>query len=313
MGSSAGGVEDFGQLGNGDTNNSSTPVDSAAVPNNIVPLSINESALAPFNLNSSASYTVTGECDSSITDQGLVTLDIQEAPSITGTSNCTNNAFSVNLVASSVSVSPLTFRATYGGKTVTTSVTNETVPLSFNASLPDLNLFTSGAYAVDGKCDSSLTTSPLVSVSIKDVSSITTETSDCQNNSFSVSFDLSSLIPAPGASPDPVVFQASYGSENVDSAAVPNEIIPLSIDTSSLSPLSLTNANSYTFTGTCDPSLDVIVTATIGTPNVDKTFTCDDAQKTFSVSLNASGIISYPDATITVSYGSDTRNYHSYQ
>ena len=63
---------------------------------------------------------------------------------------------------------------------------------------------------------------------------------------------------------------------------------------------------SYTLTGKCDPSLDVIGTATIGTPNVDKTFTCDDAQKTFSVSLNASGITSYPDATITVSYGSDT-------
>ena len=75
------------------------------VQNNIVPLSINESALAAFNLNSSASYTVAGKCDSSIADQGLVTLDIQEAPSITGTSNCTNNAFSVNLVASSVSVS----------------------------------------------------------------------------------------------------------------------------------------------------------------------------------------------------------------
>ena len=281
-------------------------VDSSAVPNDIIPLSIDESALAPFNLNSSASYTVTGKCDSSIADQGLVTLDIQEAPSITGTSNCTSNAFSVNLVASSVSVNLLTFQATYGGKTVTTSITNETVPLSFNTSLPDLNLFTLGDYTVDGKCDSSLTTSPLVSVSIKDVSSITTETSDCQNNSFSMSFDLSSLIPAPGASPDSVVFQASYGSENVDSAAVPNEIIPLSIDTSSLSPLSLTNANSYTLTGSCDPSLDVIGTATIGTPNVDKTFTCDDAQKTFSVSLNARGIISYPDATITVSYGSDT-------
>ena len=83
---------------------------TARVQNNIVPLSINESALAPFNLNSSASYTVTGKCDSSIADQGLVTLDIQEAPSITGTSNCTNNAFSVNLVAtSSVSISHLTF------------------------------------------------------------------------------------------------------------------------------------------------------------------------------------------------------------
>ena len=219
-------------------------VDSAAVPNDIIPLSIDESALAPFNLNSSASYTVAGTCDSSIADQGLVTVDIQEAPSITGTSNCTSNAFSVNLVASSVSVNLVTFQATYGGKTVTTSVTNETVPLSFNASLPDLNLLTSGDYTVDGKCDSSLTTRPLVSVSIKDVSSITTETSACQNNSFSVSFDLSSLIPAPGVSPNSVVFQASYGSENVDSAAVPNDIVPLSIDTNSLSPLSLTNADS---------------------------------------------------------------------
>ena len=217
----------------------------ARVQNNIVPLSINQSALAAFNLNSSASYTVTGKCDSSIADQGLVTLDIQEAPSITGTSNCTNsNTFSVNLLAtSSVSVSHLTFQAKYGEQTVTTSVTNEIVPLSFNASLPGFNLFTSGDYTVDGKCDSSLTTSPPVNVSIKNVSGITTETSACQSNSFSVSFDLSSLIPAPGVSPDPVVFQASYGSENVDSAAVPNDIVPLSIDTSSLSPLNLTNAN----------------------------------------------------------------------
>ena len=297
-------------------NYGSENVDSAAVPNDIVPLSINESALAAFNLNSSASYTVTGKCDSSIADQGLVTLDIQEAPSITGTSNCTNsNTFSVNLVAtSSVSVSHLTFQATYGGKTVTTSVTNETVPLSFNASLPDLNLFTSGDYTVEGQCDSSLTTSPLVSVSIKDVSSITTETSDCQNKSFSVSFDLSSLIPASGvspegASPDSVVFQASYGSENVDSAAVPNDIVPLSIDTSSLFPLSLTNANAnpYTFTGKCDPSLEMTGTATIGTPDVDQALTCDGILKTFSVSLDASGITSQPDATITVTYGGDTK------
>ena len=283
-------------------------VDSSEVPNDIVPLSIDESALAPFNLNSSASYTVTGKCDSSIANQGLVTLDIQEAPSITGTSNCTSNAFSVNLVASSVSVNLVTFQATYGGKTVTTSVTNETVPLSFSASLPALNLLTSGDYTVDGKCDSSLTTSLPVSVSIKDVSSITTETSDCQNSSFSVSFDLSSLIPAHGVSPNSVVFQASYGSENVDSAAVPNDIVPLSIDTSSLSPLNLTNANSYTFTGTCDPSLEMTGTATIGTPNVNKTLTCDNAaQKTFSVSLDASGITSQPDATIKVIYGSDTK------
>ena len=282
-------------------------VDSTAIPNDIVPLSIDESALAPFNLNSSASYTLTGKCDFSIADQGLVTLDIQEAPSITGTSNCTNsNTFSVNLVASSVSVSPLTFQAKYGEQTVTTSVTNEIVPLSFNASLPGFNFLTSGNYTVDGQCDSSLTTSPLVSVSIKDVSSIPTETSDCQNKSFSVSFDLSSLIPASGESPDSVVFQASYGSENVDSAAVPNDIVLLSIDTSSLSPLNLSNVNSYTLTGKCDPSLEVIGTATIGTPNVDKTFTCDGILKTFSVSLDASGITSRPDVTITVIYGSDT-------
>ena len=44
---------------------------TATIQNNIVPLSINESALVAFNLNSSASYTVAGECDSSITAQGL--------------------------------------------------------------------------------------------------------------------------------------------------------------------------------------------------------------------------------------------------
>ena len=124
---------------------------------------------------------------------------------------------------------------------------------------------------------------------------------------FSVSFDLSSLIPAPGASPDPVVFQASYGGKSVDSSEVLNDIVPLSIETSSLSPLSLTNANPYTFTGKCDPSLEVTGTATIGSPNVvDETWTCDGTLKTFSVSLDASGITSQPDATITVIYGSDT-------
>ena len=54
----------------------------------------------------------------------------------------------------------------------------------------------------------------------------------------------------------------------MDSVAVENEIIPLSIDTNSLSPLSLTNANPIPLQENVIPSLEVAGTATIKTPNV---------------------------------------------
>ena len=41
--------------------------------------------------------------------------------------------------------------------------------------------------------------------------------------------------------------------------------------------------------------------------NVNQALTCDGILKTFSVSLDASGITSQPDATITVTYGGDTK------
>ena len=47
--------------------------------------------------------------------------------------------------------------------------------------------------------------------------------------------------------------------------------------------------------------------ATIGTPDVSKIWDCGD-QKTFSVSLDASGITSYPNAMITLTYGDDTKD-----
>ena len=88
----------------------------ATVQNNIVPLSINESALAPFNLNSSASYTVTGECDSSL--GGSVEVSVIGA-NITDSATCnSNNTFTVDLNGSSLTISTITFQATYGGKTV---------------------------------------------------------------------------------------------------------------------------------------------------------------------------------------------------
>ena len=282
--------------------------DSSPLANNIIPLTIDQAqSLAPLSLTNASAYAITGKCDPSLGTDNVEVEMGTGGNAVTEITACNeNNTFSATLDVSGITEKPDTsIKVTHDDQVTTTAVQNNIVRLSFNT-LPRLNLSTATSYTVEGQCDSSLTI-PLVSVSIKNVSSIITQRSTCQNNSFSVSFNLSPLTPTPSISLDSVVFQASYGSESVESFEVPNEMIPLSIDTNSLSPLSLSNANAYTLTGKCDSSLGGSGTATIGTPNASDTWTCDVAQKTFSVFLDAKGITSRPDATITLTYGGDTQ------
>ena len=243
-----------------------------------------------------------------------MTVLVVEAPTITGTANCaSDNTFYVDLdavgVPDSDTVSSLTFQVSYAGQTITTSrsISNDIVRLSFSSTLPALNLSNASSYPVTGKCDSSLGVT--VEVSVKDISNVAPQTVTCQaaNDTFSVSFDLSG-VPTSTSS---IVFQASYGNVDVDSAAVANEKVPLLLD--SPPALSLSNASSYPVTGKCDASLGVSGTITIGSPNlneereIDTTFTCDSSNNTFSVNIDVSDVASKPTAKVIVNYGDETQ------
>ena len=238
---------------------------TANVPNKMAPLSVSEADLSDFNLKTAASYRVAGKCDFSLIAQGSVTVLVVEAPTITGTANCaSDNTFYVDLdavgVPDPIVVSSLTFQVSYAGQTITTSrsISNDIVRLSFSSTLPALNLSNASSYPVTGKCDSSLGVT--VEVSVKDISNVAPQTVTCQtaNDTFSVSFDLSG-VPTSTSS---IVFQASYGNVDVNSAAVANEKVPLLLDNPPA--LSLSNASSYPVTGKCDASLGVSGTITIG-------------------------------------------------
>ena len=285
---------------------------SETVANNITtPLSIDEAALSDFNLKTAASYRVVGRCDFSLIAQGSVTVLVVEAPTIMGTASCAaDNTFYVDLDAVGVPnpdvVGSLTFQASYAGQTITTSrsILNEIVRLIFSSTLPALNLSNASSYSVTGKCDSSLEVT--VEVSVKDMSSVASQAVTCQaaNDTFSVSFDLSG-VPTTTSS---IVFRASYGNVDVNSAAVANEKVPLLLD--SPPALSLSNASFYRLLG-------VSGTITIGSPNlneereIDTTFTCN-SNNTFSVNIDVGGVESKPTAKIIVNYGNDTR-YNNYR
>ena len=290
---------------------------SETVANNITtPLSIDEAALSDFNLKTAASYRVEGKCDFSLIAQGSVTVLVVEAPTIMGTANCAaDNTFYLDLDAVGVPnpdvVASLTFQASYAGQTITTSrsIPNEIVRLIFSSTLPALNLSNASSYPVTGECDSSLEVT--VEVSVKDMSSVASQAVTCQtaNDTFSVSFDLSG-VPTTTSS---IVFRASYGNVDVDSAAVANEKVPLLLD--SPPALSLSNASFYPhYRVRCDASLGVSGTITIGSPNlneereIDTTFTCNSSNNTFSVNIDVGGVESKPTAKIIVNYGNDTRS-----
>ena len=91
---------------------------SASVANNIVPLSFND-LLEEFNSSTASNYNLSGKCDSSLSGDVAVSIS---GTAITENATCSSdNTFTVDLNGSSVTTETLTFQATYGGKTVSSS------------------------------------------------------------------------------------------------------------------------------------------------------------------------------------------------
>ena len=105
---------------------------SASVANNIVPLSFND-LVEEFDLSTASAYTLSGKCDSSLS--GDVEVSVIGAVDITDSATCNNdNTFTVDLDGSSLTEPTITFQATYGGKTVSSSsIVNGLLPVRFQS------------------------------------------------------------------------------------------------------------------------------------------------------------------------------------
>ena len=91
------------------------------IDNNITPLSFNE-FIEEFDSPTASAYTLSGKCDSSL--GGNVEVSVIGAVDIADSATCNNdNTFTVDLDGSSLTISTITFQATYGEETVTSNST----------------------------------------------------------------------------------------------------------------------------------------------------------------------------------------------
>ena len=241
----------------------------------------------PKPLANAATYSVAGDCDSSITDLVNLTLsDEDSSTSLTEDLTCANQRFSVELDVSAmrsdfvaISVSHRTYRAS-------ARVANNMVLLSFNALVEEFNLSTASNYNLSGKCDSSLSGNVVVSV----IGTNITESTTCDNdNTFTVDLNASSVTDTT------LTFQATYGNVTVPSNSitneVPNEMVSLGIDTS-LPPINLANAATYSVAGDCDSLITDLVNLTLSDEDSSTSLTEDltCANQRFSVELDVSAM-----------------------
>ena len=255
------------------------------VPNEMVPLGI-DTSLPPINLANAATYSVAGDCDSSITDLVNLTLsDEDSGTSLTENLTCANQRFSVELDVSAMRSDFVAISASHRTYRASARVANNMVLLSFNALVEEFNLSTASNYNLSGKCDSSLSGNVVVSV----IGTNITESTTCDNdNTFTVDLNASSVTDAT------LTFQAIYGNVTVPSNLVPNEMVLLSFN-ALVEEFNSSTASNYNLSGKCDSSLSGnVVVSVIGT-NITESTTCDN-DNTFTVDLNASSVT---DATLT--------------
>ena len=134
--------------------------------------------------------------------------------------------------------------------------------------------------------------------------------SDCQNNNtFSIGLDAITLQNLPSSTLSTLTFQITHGNKSLDSPPLTNNIIHLKIDESALAILNLAHASAYVITGKCDPSLgtdNVEVEMGAGAARegsaVTQTTSCDAVNRTFSETLDVSGITEKPTVSITVTH-----------
>ena len=270
--------------------------------------------ISPLNAEN---YVVSGKCDSSLQTKVVVTLG---RPNVQVNLDCqADGTFTGEVDIRSIVSNPATITVTQSnpsdsqasGYSATSDFVNHMVPLALEQmiSLEPSNV---ASYRVLGNCESAFGD---VRIKIDDQSlnlnfskSTVCSSSNSDLNTFRADLNIARSLAGP------IIIQLAQGSQGLDlrTASLNYTLIAsasplLSINQALLAPLSLSNASAYVITGSCDPSLDVSGRATIGTPDVSKVWDCGD-QKTFSVSLDASGITSYPNATITVTYGDDTKD-----
>ena len=301
---------------------------SHPVANNITPLSFDD--LASIVAGNISNYFVEGACDSSLSEQilrvfvkdlevevaseedivsleevaseeDIVSLEeiASEEVSCNSTLGAGFNTFSASFDLRDMPGTSVTFHASYGGESIdSSSIENEVVPLSLSSTtLLPLNLASASAYQISGRCDTSLGGS--VTAALKGLAEVASQTSLChtEDNTFSLSFDLRAV------SASEIIFEVSHGSESVESSAVANNIVNLSLDPLTLVSITSANASAYRLSGDCDPSLfPKKVQVTMGAPDVTAIVDCF-VDSTFSVVINASDIVSKPVATVVVTYG----------
>ena len=264
----------------------------ASVPQNtITRLSIDVASLSPVNLSTAASYSVTGECDSSLGE--VVNLDVEEDVTLTAQSLChADNSFSMDIDVSRLTVSTVTFRVRYGDETISHPVTNDMVSLSIDvADLLDLDSSTAASYNVTGSCDPSLEAS-MGQVSVSIGNPVVSGMASCLvTKDFSIDLDASGVVS------EEALIRVSYGGISIHTT-VTNDILRLRVD--SPVPLTSSNETSYTLTGKCDLSLTGDVTAEVVETSAIGTLPC--SSDTFSVSVDASSVTTNP-VVIRVSHG----------
>ena len=88
-----------------------------------------QGSLQPINLANAATYSVTGDCDSSITSQvSLSMIDEDNNTTLMETSPCTSGEFSVDLDVSAMRSDFVAIAAIHGIYEASARVANEIVP-----------------------------------------------------------------------------------------------------------------------------------------------------------------------------------------
>ena len=177
-------------------------------------------------------------------------------------------------------------------------IDNDITRLSINQPQIPFNSLTASAYNITGACDTSLSGSSYVVVSIQNTN--ISAQGDCANdNTFSVDLAASSVGEASS-----ITIEVTYGGKTKSSQPISNSIVTLSLDDLTL--LNSSTAEAYEVTGKCDSSLSNSagdVTVSVVETAASQTSPCSG--DTFSVNFDLSAVTSdsYEEITIRAEYG----------
>lgn len=251
----------------------------------------------PINFANRTAYTLSGTCSE---DTRAVSLTVG---SVSGSTTCTSNAWSITMnvsaAADSTSLPIVATHTNSGGnsdtdtKSVTKDATNPTVAIT---SSPAIRIANEAAYVVSGTCSENTRT---VNVSVGGSTAAPT----CTSLTWSATVDVSGIADSGAVAITADLNDAAGNTATQATASVVKDTVAPSVAITSSPVINNANRTSYSVSGTCSETGENV---TVRVGSVTGSVIC--TLLTWSATLNVSALADSPGVLVTADHTDDAGN-----